>query len=167
MQIAFNKCVKNGGEVKTAVGPDPQFGLKEGEYREYCWIIGAKKPALGNKHKTKASKSKAVVVGVALATAATALGGAYLETGGGFTQIDTGLITNARYEEIKGDLISKHSAGQLSVIELFYSDQESMKEYRAVIDKEVKKGSFKNLDFKGVTQEVLLSKIINNLSTKK
>jgi len=167
MQIAFNNCVKKGGEVSTATGPDAQYGLKEGEYREYCWLAGMKKPALGNKKKVKAAKvSKVKAITVAVAVAA-AVGGAYVETGGGFTEIDTGLITNARYEEIKSDLIDKHSKNQLSAIELFYGEQETMKEYRAVIDKEVKKGSFKNLDFKGVTQEVLLSKIINNLSTKK
>ena len=167
MQIAFNRCVKNGGEVKRATGPDAEFGLKEGEYRDYCWKEGMKKPALGNKKNVKSklsfliNKLKAIIGGVALAAT---VGGVYLETGGGFTQLDTGLVTNARYEEIKSTLVSEYLTGKLSNIELFYGDWETMKEYRAAINHEGRKGTFK--DLQNITQDNLLPEIIKKLKTE-
>ena len=157
MQIAFNRCVKNGGEVKRATGPDAEFGLKEGEYRDYCWKEGMKKSALGNKHKFRKSKSKAIIAGAIL----TATIGGYVITGGGFTNLDTGIVTNQQYQEIKSELFDKFFSGQLSPIELFYGDSYRIQQYRDVIKKEGEKGTFK--DLKNITQENLLPEIIKKL----
>lgn len=34
----FNKCVDDGGRVRTVSGPDKKHGLKAGEYIKYCFI---------------------------------------------------------------------------------------------------------------------------------
>ncbi len=34
----FQKCVRNGGKVRTVSGPNEAHGLKKGEYVHYCYI---------------------------------------------------------------------------------------------------------------------------------
>ncbi len=36
----FDKCVKNGGRVKTISGPDKKFGLSAGQYVHVCFPKG-------------------------------------------------------------------------------------------------------------------------------
>jgi hypothetical protein len=40
MSAEFDKCVKNGGKVRTISGPDKQFGVKEGQYLHVCFLNG-------------------------------------------------------------------------------------------------------------------------------
>jgi hypothetical protein len=40
MPKAFENCVKNGGDVRTAKGPSKRFKLKKGQYRRYCYSGG-------------------------------------------------------------------------------------------------------------------------------
>lgn len=40
MPEKFNKCVRNGGRVRTVSGPNKGHGLKKGEYRRYCILKG-------------------------------------------------------------------------------------------------------------------------------
>ena len=40
MPEAFEKCVRNGGRVRTISGPSKQFGLAKGQYRHVCFING-------------------------------------------------------------------------------------------------------------------------------
>jgi hypothetical protein len=47
----FDKCVKNGGDVRTVSGPDKHFDLKEGEYRKVCWKNG--EAVWGHKERKK------------------------------------------------------------------------------------------------------------------
>lgn len=52
MPAAFERCVKNGGEVRTASGPSKRFEIGSGEYRHYCYTGG--KTYLGEKKRKKA-----------------------------------------------------------------------------------------------------------------
>lgn len=36
----FERCVKEGGRVRTVSGPNKLFGLKKGEYRHICFLNG-------------------------------------------------------------------------------------------------------------------------------
>jgi len=47
----FERCVKNGGRVRTMSGPNKLFGLKRGEYRHICFLKG--KSYLGEIKKKK------------------------------------------------------------------------------------------------------------------
>jgi len=38
MPADFDKCVKDGGKVRTVKGPNKEHGLKEGETVAYCII---------------------------------------------------------------------------------------------------------------------------------
>jgi hypothetical protein len=40
MPEAFEKCVRNGGRVRTVSGPSKAHGLGPGEYCHYCFING-------------------------------------------------------------------------------------------------------------------------------
>lgn len=40
MPADFEKCVKNGGRVRTISGPNKQYGLKKGEYLHVCFMKG-------------------------------------------------------------------------------------------------------------------------------
>jgi len=53
MPAAFEKCVKNGGEVRRMSGPSKRFGLKAGQYINICYSGG--KTYIGEKH-TKGEK---------------------------------------------------------------------------------------------------------------
>ena len=58
MPAAFDKCVSEGGAVRTVSGPNKEHGLKEGEYVRYCAIGG--KTHRGEVHqKKKATNSGA------------------------------------------------------------------------------------------------------------
>ena len=37
MPEAFEKCIKEGGRVRTMTGPDKEHGLAEGEYMHICY----------------------------------------------------------------------------------------------------------------------------------
>lgn len=36
MPADFEKCVQEGGKVRTVSGPDHEHGLKRGQYVHYC-----------------------------------------------------------------------------------------------------------------------------------
>jgi len=36
MPADFDRCVKDGGKVRTVSGPSKEHGLKEGEYVRFC-----------------------------------------------------------------------------------------------------------------------------------
>ena len=36
MPAEFDRCVRNGGKVRTASGPSKEHGLEKGEYVRYC-----------------------------------------------------------------------------------------------------------------------------------
>jgi hypothetical protein len=38
MPKEFDECVKKGGRVRTVSGPNPDHGLKKGEYVRYCFL---------------------------------------------------------------------------------------------------------------------------------
>ena len=40
MPEAFEKCVRNGGRVRTISGPNKDHGLAKSEYVRYCYING-------------------------------------------------------------------------------------------------------------------------------
>jgi len=40
MPADFEKCVRDGGRVRTVSGPNKAHGLKKGEYRRYCFLKG-------------------------------------------------------------------------------------------------------------------------------
>ena len=36
----FEKCVRNGGKVRTISGKNERYGLKDGQYRHICILNG-------------------------------------------------------------------------------------------------------------------------------
>jgi len=40
MPADFERCVKNGGRVRTVSGPDKKFGLGKDEYVRVCFLNG-------------------------------------------------------------------------------------------------------------------------------
>jgi hypothetical protein len=40
MPAEFDKCVADGGRVRTISGPNKSMGLKEGEYIHFCFLKG-------------------------------------------------------------------------------------------------------------------------------
>lgn len=55
MPAGFDRCVNNGGRVRTVKGPNKKFGLGAGEYVHFCFLNG--KSYRGHtKKKKKASK---------------------------------------------------------------------------------------------------------------
>lgn len=53
---AFERCVDNGGKVRTVTGPNEEHGLEEGEYVYYC-IDEDGKTHRGEKHVKKGYES--------------------------------------------------------------------------------------------------------------
>lgn len=51
MPADFEKCVSDGGRVRTVSGPDKEHGLGKGEYVKYCYKNG--KSFRGEVHKKK------------------------------------------------------------------------------------------------------------------
>lgn len=59
MPEEFNRCVEQGGRVRTVTGPDEDHGLDENEYVKYCFWPGKKSSSVrGEVKKKKTSKSK-------------------------------------------------------------------------------------------------------------
>jgi len=51
----FERCVKQGGRVRTVAGPSKAFGLSAGQYMHFCFLNG--KSYRGEvKHKKEARK---------------------------------------------------------------------------------------------------------------
>jgi|TARA_R100000501_G_C2623350_1_gene116490 hypothetical protein len=40
MPEAFEKCIRNGGKVRTVSGPSKQHHLSKGQYKHICFIDG-------------------------------------------------------------------------------------------------------------------------------
>jgi len=40
MPADFERCVKEGGRVRTVSGPNKQHGVKAGQYVKYCFKSG-------------------------------------------------------------------------------------------------------------------------------
>ena len=40
MPADFNRCVSNGGRVRTISGPNKLYGLKKGQYVHLCFLKG-------------------------------------------------------------------------------------------------------------------------------
>ena len=57
MPADFEKCVADGGRVRTVSGPNKEHGLGEGEYVKYCYKDG--KSFRGEVHKKKKGKTLA------------------------------------------------------------------------------------------------------------
>lgn len=53
MPASFDKCVKNGGKVRTISGPNKEHGLKTGEYVHYCTLNGKSYRGYVKKKKSK------------------------------------------------------------------------------------------------------------------
>lgn len=59
MPADFDRCVENGGKVRTVSGPNKEHGLKKGEYVRYCTIDG--KSYRGEvKQKSKSNMSNVI-----------------------------------------------------------------------------------------------------------
>lgn len=56
MPESFDRCVENGGRVRTISGPNKKYGLKKGEYRKICFIDNS--AFMGHKTKKKSEKGK-------------------------------------------------------------------------------------------------------------
>jgi len=54
MPADYDKCVANGGRVRTVSGPAKDHGLSRGEYVTYCYTNG--ESFRGEVHKKEATK---------------------------------------------------------------------------------------------------------------
>jgi hypothetical protein len=52
---AFEKCVKQGGRVRTISGPNKMFGLEKNQYKHICFLKNKSYPG---ETKTKKENSK-------------------------------------------------------------------------------------------------------------
>jgi len=56
MPADFEACVKRGGRVRTVSGPNKKFGLKAGEYVNFCFDKGKGGKSFRGEVKTKQKK---------------------------------------------------------------------------------------------------------------
>lgn len=57
MPAGFDRCVENGGRVRTIAGPNEQYNVPKGHYRRVCILRGDFYLGHVEKKKEKSSKS--------------------------------------------------------------------------------------------------------------